>query len=445
MAGFWGSSAVLELGDRLINFENDDLPVLFPPSPDGPNNHGALPDSPGPLDLLVPRRNHSPTVIACPDPAPKNLFHAGVCRGITKEVILSNHRLSSATESENIANGFDHLVGNALRDQATCRSRNGGEWPFGPSVLGFLRGSANASPTWECVSLDDVIGFRIKGSCGISAPAGGSCCQWCRGVQSRLFRLCRKEVNDRADDAILLGRADQYLLRSPQLVERAMKKQSHTIHLLQKKATRNRDTIARLRATEEVIPNVNVDVLLGDEKQWKTDYAAMMIRETDVSKKEIFAILFQEMEVVRKRKLRDGNSRGHKWSPLMIQFSGYIRQGNGPSSGVNASTWDFMAQVLNLPTNRTLMKYTHTDTSTPDGLCFETAMQNAELVDKIDSNLESPLRYGKLSVDSHSVKERFCKCDGTSAPRPRAPLLTTPFTPLMPSTPLQRTTQIPMP
>jgi hypothetical protein len=72
-----------------------------------------------------------------------------------------------------------------------------------------------------------------------------------------------------------------------------------------------------------------------------------------------------------------------------------------------------MAQVLNLPTNRTLTKYTHTDTSTPDGLCFETVMQNAELVDKIDSNLESPLRYGKLSVDSHSVKERFCKCDGT--------------------------------
>ena len=58
------------------------------------------------------------------------------------------------------------------------------------------------------------------------------------------------------------------------------------------------------------------------------------------------------------------------------------------------------------------MKHTHTDTSTPDGLCFETVMQNAELVDKIDSNLESPLRYGKLSVDLHSVKERFCKCDG---------------------------------
>ena len=77
-------------------------------------------------------------------------------------------------------------------------------------------------------------------------------------------------------------------------------------------------------------------------------------------------------------------------------FSGYIQQGNGPSSGVNASTWDFMAQGLNLPTNRILIKYTDTDTSTPDGLWFETVMQNAEHVDNIDSNLEYTVRYGKF-------------------------------------------------
>ena len=137
MAGFWGFPAVLELGDGLIDFENDNLPGLFPPSPDGPgNNHGALPDSPSPLRIFVPRRNHSPTVIACPDPAPKNLFYTGICREITKEATLSNQCLSSATESNNITKVlFDHLVGNALRDQYTYCSKNGGEWPFGPIVF----------------------------------------------------------------------------------------------------------------------------------------------------------------------------------------------------------------------------------------------------------------------------------------------------------------------
>jgi hypothetical protein len=199
------------------------------------------------------------------------------------------------------------------------------------------------------------------------------------------------------------------LLRSPTLVNRTLKSHKRFIHNIQKKERFNRDTIARLQATEEVIPNVNVDALLGSEKQWKKEYEAMMSRETDISKKEIFSILFQEMDVVRKRKLRDGDARGHNWSPLMIQFCGHIRQGNGPSSGMNASTWDFISQVFHLPTNNSLMKYVHTDTSTPNGLSFETVVQNAKHIDKLEESLQSPIRYGKLSVDSHTVKEQFCK------------------------------------
>ena len=55
------------------------------------------------------------------------------------------------------------------------------------------------------------------------------------------------------------------------------------------------------------------------------------------------------------------------------------------------------------------MKYTHSEKSTPDGLCFETIVQNAEHIDIFDASLKSPILYGKLSVDSHSVKEQFCK------------------------------------
>jgi hypothetical protein len=73
-----------------------------------------------------------------------------------------------------------------------------------------------------------------------------------------------------------------------------MKNQSHTIRLLWIKATHNRDTVARLRATEEIILSVDSNVLLEDKKQWNVDYAAMTSRKTDISKKEIFVILFQE-------------------------------------------------------------------------------------------------------------------------------------------------------
>ena len=77
---------------------------------------------------------------------------------------------------------------------------------------------------------------------------------------------------------------------------------------------------------------------LATKKQWKMDYEAMMSRETNISKTEIFEILFQEMDVVRQPNIRHGNACGHSWSPLIVQFCGYIRQGNGPSSGMNSST-----------------------------------------------------------------------------------------------------------
>ena len=58
------------------------------------------------------------------------------------------------------------------------------------------------------------------------------------------------------------------MLRSPILLKNRMKSQGRTIHLLQMKERRKRDTISRLRATAEVIPNINAHTILGDEKEW---------------------------------------------------------------------------------------------------------------------------------------------------------------------------------
>ena len=90
------------------------------------------------------------------------------------------------------------------------------------------------------------------------------------------------------------------------------------------KERRKRDTISRLRATAEVIPNLNADTILGDEKERKGAYDKMTSKEVDIDRKEIFEMLFMEMAVVRKRKNKFGDARGHDWSPLMIQFSVYV-------------------------------------------------------------------------------------------------------------------------
>ena len=132
-----------------------------------------------------------------------------------------------------------------------------------------------------------------------------------------------------------------------------------------------------------------------------------MSKEGDIDRKEIFEMLFMEMAVVRKRKNKFGDARGHDWSPLMIQFSVYVRHSNGGGGGVNKTMWEFVSNACCLPSNETVMRYSHADTSSPDGPMMETILQNATLLDELAEPLDHPMRYGKLSVDSHHIKERF--------------------------------------
>ena len=130
------------------------------------------------------------------------------------------------------------------------------------------------------------------------------------------------------------------MLSSPTIFRNKLKSQSHSIHVLQTRNRRKQDVIARLRSMAEKIPNLDGEKLLGDKDKWKKCYSEMMSRETDVERKEIFEILFQEMAVVRRRRDLHGAHHGHIWSPLMIQFCGYIRFGNGANSGMNSNMWD---------------------------------------------------------------------------------------------------------
>ena len=121
-------------------------------------------------------------------------------------------------------------------------------------------------PTWECIEVDGTVGFRSIDKCSKTAPLGLTCCSGCYEVRNLLFRSCRKEVKAIDDEGGPGGSYESMMLRSPILLKNRMKSQSRSIRLLQKEEKRKRDTISRLRATTEVIPNINADTILGDVK-----------------------------------------------------------------------------------------------------------------------------------------------------------------------------------
>ena len=324
------------------------------------------------------------------------------CNGITLSRVQA--RMSN-NDRKIVEKGFHLLVGNAFRHQALIRGQSG-NWPHGPHVKGLLFHD-KTNPSWMCVEINGTIGFRKSGKCSGITPHGTTHCTQCQIISHNFIRACRNEVKAINNELGTAGTFQSLMYRDPSIFANRMRSHSREIHYMKKKEIRNRAIIERLRTKEVKIPNINDDIVLGDEKAFRKQYNKMMSQEKDVDKKEVFDLLFQEMCVVRQRKKKLGTKHGHIWTPLMIQYSGFVRNGNGGGGGLNANNFDFLSEACNMPKNQTIMRYSHTDTSSPDGPMMETILQNATMLDELAPDLEHAMRYGKISLDSHKIKDRF--------------------------------------
>ena len=332
-----------------------------------------------------------------------------MCKGITLKYLRD--KLRECDGKEAAIQGFPHLVGNAIRQQATSRSNNNDEWETqqGYIVLGYIIDPNTNQRTWQCIVVNGITGFRYVPKCDGRDVWDGHC-TYCNDNRNKMLKLCQNEVALRVSNNIFGGSFNQMRTMSPTLVQEKLKSQSKELHILQKKHLRNKLTISLLREREKIEVPHCPEYLFGNEEEWKKKYKAIMESETDIDKKEVFDLLFEEMVVVRNRKKKHGSHHGHVYSPLFIMFGIYIRFGKGGSSGIGKDDWDFVSDVINGPKNKTLMRYHHADTTSPDGPCMETILQNAEHIGKLVEDLRHPMRHGKISIDSHKIKSRLGKC-----------------------------------
>ena len=109
---------------------------------------------------------------------------------------------------------------------------------------------------------------------------------------------------------------------------------------------------------------------------------------------------------------RDAKVKGKKqvrYHPIMIRFAMMIR------SKLNRGTYDFVANVFNLPSSRLISSYDSVDGSSKDGVMFEVArvlgrrladaMKTAKDDGKTDRQIEW-MRMGSLSFDAMSIKNK---------------------------------------
>ena len=108
-------------------------------------------------------------------------------------------------------------------------------------------------------------------------------------------------------------------------------------------------------------------------------------------------------------KAKKSGKRNVCFDPVFIKFAIYLR------SKMNVGAYDFMANVFNLPPQRTLSNYNTIDGQSTEGILHQTLRQMENELDQriggmgtIDPKHEEWLRTGLLKFDEVKVKEKLC-------------------------------------
>ena len=333
----------------------------------------------------------------------KILLHPSLrCEGLTKAILS----LCDYDDIDKILRGFDILRGNAMRTLASTRNIE----ECAETTIGFIINNNKKDEdgyAWEVVRMGNTISFHRE-ICRKNVPHGvakdvdvadgtNTCCE-CYRHRGNFVKMCRKEnelyeVHEQGDVALKNHKHVDIKYKSPTLVMPLLKDKSRQIKVLNKKLARREKWKKQLKKDGIYISNINAAVLF-EEKELQRCYDQLM-EKGEIEDEEMFSFLFQECMVISKRVKRHGSAKGHIYSPLLIQFSVMLRD------KCSASTYDFFRKAFNLPTNRTLCRYSNADSTSPDGLMMETIIQ----MDSIYNGLKIPELHWKRTVnlgwDSH--------------------------------------------
>jgi len=92
------------------------------------------------------------------------------------------------------------------------------------------------------------------------------------------------------------------------------------------------------------------------------------VERVTISQGELIKFLWKKSVTDFMKTKTSGKSRV-QFDPVSIKFSIYLR------SKVNTGTYTFMANVFNLPSNRTLCDYDTLDEQAKEGISYETLLQ----------------------------------------------------------------------
>lgn len=314
------------------------------------------------------------------------------CPGFTSESILQNGRIN---DTQKVANGFCHLVGEGLHKRATDVS-NKHPWPYGKDVCGVI--CAGEGRVMYNVSEKDDRTFQVNSVRCKEATQDGKICEECKSMGSSFYRRCRQAVDNRERE--FNPRTKVSTLQSPTLAKRKFQSDSQ-----EKK--RLRQKIARLESKRLQKKGVSLPDDMKDLFDEETEDLAMAYFEKEnVSDDDIEKLLFLE-SLKNARRAQESGSKRVRHSPLMIRFCITLNVRLGRRN------WTSLARLFHLPSQRTLDKYKSVGSNAKDGMQLEVLAGEKIILDKaleegdLSEDFKEWLRHGILAYDSAKCRDKL--------------------------------------
>ena len=301
---------------------------------------------------------------------------------------------------DKVEEGYDSLIRLAIRNHALVLQNDGDLW----KEVGYIMGKGT-KPTYV-VKMIDVVDSRFvfsSASCCLLKD-GEAVCGNCAGLENDLRKMAVKRAEFRGGE---IGRCTNHkcILSTPAV----------SLPYLRSEAERRKRHLTQIRyysrytcrlREEGVDLSMSCAEGLFDGDVLQSGLNDLGDRDT-ISQGELIEFLWKESvaNFVKAKRSGKGNVR---FDPVFIKFAIYLR------SKVNTGAYKFMANVFNLPSERTLSNYDTLDGNAKEGILHETLRQmehefNNRLkdVDCMNPRHGEWMGSGVLKFDEMKVKEKL--------------------------------------
>lgn len=332
------------------------------------------------------------------------------CMGITIKYV-NGIRVPNEARRDEYVLGFKYTCRESLTTRSKVSHPNNDEWQYAPPIIGSINNVNTGATRWTVEedahdneeSQYDHFHIRAVGCDGSSVlPAGTDLCSECSSN--------RRALLDRFDANIKLREGSFNPSTRYTAMERSgsLQKQHMEYHKRQS-ANKGKKLARRDKVIEQHLEETGIDVNVNAHTDFifcdKVEKGVKEFLAKKVPTQDSIAEYAFKRAVHNHKVAKEKGAKAVRHCPLMIRLGATVRRAMGFKGGL----YDLIAKVAGLPSDRTLRRYTVSNSNDPDGIMHSNCSRARSIFKRKypKAGRYDYSRHCIIGLDSMHTKGRF--------------------------------------